>query len=168
MIEEFCDKDQVNTALGYSVCSVLCTTRSCCFSKGDDEYCYDDFKPWCDEFDSCNNIDGIHNVIDSHTDQSDGYIVSDVCNELSLQQEGMKGIKDCEEICSERYCCFIPGRMSCYDKKKLWCDEFEACTNLESLSFSSSSSSSSSSTTQNYIPTTSGGSSSSSIINDPP
>ena len=113
----------------------MCTGRSCCFKK-DSSSCYDDFKGWCDEFDSCHNIAGIENILDSHAnDQSDSYIVADVCSKTGLLEEGAAGKKDCQEICSERYCCFAQGRTSCYDKKRKWCTEFEACTNLEMFSF---------------------------------
>ena len=139
MTEEFCAKDKISSTLGYSVCSVLCTGRSCCFQeKGSDKYCYDEFQSWCDEFNSCYNIDSITSVVNSYNSDTEGYIVNHVCRPDKLKTDD--GVKDCQDICSERYCCFESGRNNCYDDSTQWCDEFKACKNLDSLLSGTSSS----------------------------
>merc|ERR1712151_1331986 len=35
------------------------------------------------------------------------------------------------EICSERACCFLPGRDNCSNKYGDWCAEFDACKKLD-------------------------------------
>merc|ERR1712003_98612 len=72
--------------------------------------------------------------------------MGDVCRLEKIQTK--EGKKDCEDICSERYCCFESSRMNCYIDNQGWCDEFSSCKNLNSLSTTSGGSSSNSNNPQ--------------------
>jgi len=129
-VDDICSKENVSSVLGAQVCSFLCVERLCCFKK-DDKYCYDDVTSWCNEFDSCHNIDIDQVVKDFDNDKYyEGGVVGYVCSVGSLYSGGATARKDCEEICSSRACCFFSGRDNCSEDYPEWCEEFNACNNL--------------------------------------
>jgi len=130
LLKEFCSKEKIASGLGYAVCEVLCTTRPCCFVEGE-ENCVKEFPAWCSSMEICSQNLDMPAIMKSYDRNSDANIVRKVCSDAYLQSEGQKGKQDCKELCSERACCFLPGRDNCSSKYKDWCEEFSTCNNLD-------------------------------------
>merc|ERR1711862_24997 len=130
LVKEFCSKEKVATGLGYAVCEVMCTTRPCCFYQGN-KNCAEEFPSWCPAMDICKKNLAMPAILATYDAKTDSNIVQKVCDGVEYLQEGHISKKNCKEICSERACCFFPGRDNCSNKYEDWCEEFAACRKLD-------------------------------------
>ena len=116
--------------IGYAVCEVMCTTRPCCFYQGN-KNCAEEFPSWCSAMDICKKNLAMPAILATYDAKTDSNIVQKVCDGVEYLQEGHISKKNCKEICSERACCFFPGRDNCSNKYEDWCEEFAACRKLD-------------------------------------
>merc|ERR1711862_199260 len=129
IVEEFCAKDKIKDDDGYSLCESACTTRKCCFTEGPSN-CANEFPIWCKEVELCDKNLDMKTIMIVYNDKTEANIVEKACSNVGLLPEGNQEILDCRQVCSERACCFFPGRDNCSDKNKDWCDEFSPCLKL--------------------------------------
>merc|ERR1712157_190145 len=52
------------------------------------------------------------------------------CDEKHFEANGHKARDTWGELCTERGCCFFPGRDNCEEEYPVWCEEFSACENV--------------------------------------
>jgi len=124
LVNEFCSVSKIESVLGYSVCSTLCTERLCCFQPGD-KSCTEKYPDWCKEFEACHNTK-IEDIFDTYKETDDRKIVDKICSDENISS-GKDTVDNCEQICSIRAYCFFEGRANCYKDNLIWCDEFASC-----------------------------------------
>merc|ERR1711862_489946 len=67
-------------------------------------------------------------IMKNYDAKTEANIVTKVCNDVDLSVSRKdEDLKYCREICSERACCFFPGRDNCQNQYEDWCNEFAAC-----------------------------------------
>merc|ERR1711983_326175 len=121
--------DKTGYCDGYSLCESACTTRKCCFVDGPSN-CANEFPIWCKEVELCDENLDMKTIMSTYTDKTEANIVEKACSNVGLLPEGHPEIVDCRQVCSERACCFFPGRDNCSNKNREWCDEFSPCLKL--------------------------------------
>jgi len=151
LLQATCSRDSIKTLEGIRDCTAFCQHHLCCFADlEEEENCAVDHPGECQAYDSCSILVKPHDVHeDDHLVHSepeakavhpepearpdtvpneeepaalDGRTFKDQCKQSNLEENW----EICKNHCSRYKCCFDPDN-SCYDQKRLECDEYFIC-----------------------------------------